>query len=505
MDVISTTASLVTETATALEDAPGSDNNTYQYFLVPFLLIQITITIFSNSILLVMIGRSFKTYTSLNVFLLSISIFNLLTIINQVPIVVFILRQQTTNFSSQLCHLMSFIKNSTTVGITLLHMFISYDRYKISKMPLTWQNNRKKAWLLGAAVWTIAIAVAVLDCILHIGNRNEGTIQTCLWPGVKKCTTLPSLYTQLLTLACLSVVSGVVYYFYVKTAKELKDNEMEKECRLRSSTLVKPGKRKLTSPERAVVSLFIIFTVHCITQLPTYIYSIILHAMALSKKGGRVNNDEYQMSVTNSTSTPVLLLLTSISFLTASSPLVLACINRKFKQHMKSIAQCMCGSEDDKDKFLNQIIAKFPVEATPHPPQQPNLQVPQLAPRDPEIFYAPCNRSRFYLKYNRSRANYVTSSHPNKQHLQVLGPSRPDRISTASSRPDRISTISASLQTGRTPRPSRISTTSASVGLAAVRAGLVLSAPGHRIMINNFFIPDANEALAEELSALNLI
>ena len=471
-----------------------SNYHTYKYVFIPILLIQVIVTIISNGILLLMIGRSFRSCTSLNIFLLSISIFNLLTVINQISLIVFSFQLRPIYLPRQLCHLMTIIRTSTTIGTTLLHLFISHHRFKIAKKPLTWQNTRKQAWLLGIVIWAIACAVAVFECILHFNNSDERTLQSCLWPGVSQCSTMLSLYTQLLTLACLSAISGVAYYFYGKTAKELKENEMEKEFRLRSSSLVgnKSGKRKLTTPERAVVSLFTIFTIHCITQLPTYIYGIFVRSMALNKKHGEVAETE-EGATTTAGSIPILLLLTSISFLTTCSPLVLACINRKFKQHIKSILQYICGSEDHvhEEKFLHQVLAKFPGEATPSPSPVPP---PHSAPRDIDIFYGPSNRSKFYLKSN-NRANYVISAHgKKKQQLEVP--------TTDCLRPQRIS---ASLHVSRSPRHSRVSTTSSSVGIAAVSAGLVLSAPGHRIMINNFFVPDVNEVVAEQLYSLNLI
>ena len=269
-------------TPAATNDA--NESITQRIVFVPFLLIQITITLASNGILLLMIGRSFKSSTSLNIFLLSISIFNLVTVVNQVSLAVYVLQRDVTKFPHQLCHLMSIIKSSTTVGITLLHLFISHHRLKIAKSPLMRQNTRKQAWLLGAIVWAIACAVAIFECVLHIGNdeySNSENIQTCVWPGINKCTTRLSLYVNSIVDVCMQpeyIVSGITYYFYIKAGKKLKDNKVEKEA-------------------------------------------VVLQITAMKTM----------------TKEPILLFLLSIGILTTNSPLVLACINKKFKDHVKLV------------------------------------------------------------------------------------------------------------------------------------------------------------------------
>ena len=504
-------SSLITGTFGTTEDVLGGDDMhgdhlALQIVFTPILLIQILITVASNSILLVMISRSIRSCTSLNIFLLSISVFNLLTVINQVTLLVYNLRKMT-EFPHRLCHLVSIIRSSSTMGTTLLHLFISHHRLKIALKPLTWQNTRKQAWLLGTIIWAIAGAAALFECVLQFSHKDNmpRNLQTCYFPGVNNCTAMVSLYIQVLTMVCLGIVSGLTYYFYIKTAKELKDNELEKECRLRSSTLVKHRKRKLTAPERAVISLCTIFTIHCITQLPMYIYTIIVHCMALSNHDGgrRVNKgNEHDTGAWNSSdtisSTPILLLLSTISFITTGSPLILACINKKFKQHIMSIIQFICNFEEAaQQNFHNQLIAKFPIE---EPPPDPEASVHSATLRDLEIFYASSStdRSKLYLKESKKKKpKNSTSGH--RTHLQVPDTSQVHRLSAT---PD---ASSSAMPLEKSPRVSRVSTTSASVGIAAVNAGLVLSAPGHRIMVNNFFIPNANEAILNELAALNFV
>lgn len=511
-------SSLDTEISNSVHGADlgpnGSENVNLanKIIFTPVFLIQMTTMILSNGILLMMIGRSFRSCTSLNIFLLSISIFNLLTVINYVSLVVYNV-QGVTKFPVRLCNFMSIVRSSTTIGITLLHLFISHHRLKIALKPFAWQNTRKQAWLLGTIVWVIACAAALYESVLNLGNGKETprNLQTCFFPGANRCTVRVSLYTQVLTLAGLSVVSGLTYYFYIRAAKELKDNELEKECRLRNSSLTKFGKRKLTTPERAVVSLCTIFTIHCITQFPLYVYSIAVHFIALKHQGGSIkgNGDgetDVMIDVSNTTSTPILLLLASISFITTCSPLVLACINRKFKEHIKSIVRYMYGSDDqEQEGFFQQITARFPIEESLPPIIQERSRTAPL-----EIFYTPGNRSKLYLKSNK-KSNSDAAGHQTQTHLQVPNPLQTDRalnrstpslLQPGNTRPSRVSATSG---IAGTPRISQVSTTSTSVGIAAVSAGLVMSAPGHRIMINNFFIPDANEEIMEELHALNFV
>ena len=330
------------------------------------------------------------------------------------------------------------------------------------------------------------------ECILHFNNGNRMKNQSCLWPGVSQCSNVINLYTQLLTLACLSVVSVVTCYFYGKALKKLKEIELQKEYELKNSAPVSSryGKCKLTIPERAVVSFFTVFTIHCITQLPTYIYGIIVSSMALSNHNSETV-DEGDITISAVGSVPILLLLATISFITTCSPLVLTCTNSKFKQHTMSSLQFISCTEYhlNEEKFLHQIQAKFPTEPTPSPSPVPP---PNPAPKNMEVFYGPTGmRSKIFVKKSNI-ANYITSGH----NLEVPGPAD-------SSRPERVS--ESSLYVSRSPRPSRISTTCSSVGIAAANAGLALSAPGHRVLLNNFFPPDPSEAMAKELDAINFL
>ena len=168
-------------------------------------------------------------------------------------------------------------------------------------------EKTKQAWLLGMVAWVIASAVAVFECIIHFNNGDRMTLQTCLWPGVSQCSNMINLYTQLLTLACLSVVSGITCYFYGKTARLLKEIELAKEYERRRSTQDRDSSRynnrKLTTPERAVVSLFTIFTIHCITQLPTYFYGVIISSMVSGvSRGGAQGAGAPPLSLRNSIS-----------------------------------------------------------------------------------------------------------------------------------------------------------------------------------------------------------
>ena len=468
---------------------PEDTYDSYKYVFIPILLIQIITTIISNAFLLIMISRSFRSCTSLNIFLLSIGIFNLLTSVNQISLVIFNFQPLTINLPRLLCYMMTIIKTTTAIGTVLLHLFISYHRFKTAIEPLQWTKRRKQAWVLGIVTWAIACAVAVFDCILHFNNGDRRTLQSCLWPGVSQCTNIIRLYSQLLILACLSVVSVITCHFYRKTARLIKELELEKlyEQR-RNSTQDQDSKstsddnHKLTRGERTVVSLFTIFTIHCITQLPTYLYGITISSMASSKP---VNESaEANDAIPAVGSVPILLLLATISFLTTGSPLILACINRQFKQHIKSVLRYVSGRSEDPAN--RQIQAKFPTELIPPPSPVPP---PTLAPRNIEIFYGPSKHSND-VKSNTASARYIKSSNS----LEIPG-------AAGSSRPDRVS--ESSLNSIRSTRPSRISTTRLSVGIAAVNAGIVLSAPGHRTLLNNFFGPDPDEIVpAENLEAL---
>ena len=98
---------------------PEDTYDSYKYVFIPILLIQIITTIISNAFLLIMISRSFRSCTSLNIFLLSIGIFNLLTSVNQILLVIFNFQPLTITLPHLLCYTMTIIKTTTAIGTAM--------------------------------------------------------------------------------------------------------------------------------------------------------------------------------------------------------------------------------------------------------------------------------------------------------------------------------------------------------------------------------------------------
>ena len=318
------------------------------YTFIPVLLIEIALSLFSNTVLLTLIVRSYRSLTSLNIFLLSVSIMNLVTFVNQVTLFGLILNRNKS-VPHIICHFTIGIQTMSNYGISLFQLVIAYNRFQTAKNPLYWESDLTKAWVMGGVVWGIAIVWSVLESILHIGGV-DGEIRTCFWPSMGENLPYKFSLRLCLTVAMLGVFVAT-YSYHRKTMKLLFENRRLLEFEMEMVSDINNSKTGLkTSPEKTTLSLIVVFVVHMITFIFPQFYDtfrlfvILIRSVAVDK-------------INDPSPTFLLISLTCISLFTTTSPIFLMLVSQRFKENVKSIFMCVWDVEKD-NKDIDQILAK---------------------------------------------------------------------------------------------------------------------------------------------------
>ena len=311
----------------------------------------------------------------------------------------------------QVCHLATILNTMSTNGISVVHLILSWDRYVTSKAPLNWISHRRKAWINSSLLWIGVGLFAIYNLIFNYKDIN-GDILTCFWPAVSTCNFGYGLALNILCLVGLFVIASLVYFFHTKTSLLVKKNERRKQEYLQETCHITAYKLTTTVPERAILSLQIVFGIHLASQLPSSLFNVIRHAIAESDQTIPI-----QIPIT----------LTCISCITGCSPLFLL-INRRYKQNVKNIFRCMCKNKDRELEKTLDAQSRLPGQCA----KSKNV------PNNPSIFLSGGCTNKYATKTRR----------PNKP---MTKPTKPP------------------------------------VALAAVNDGLVLSAAGHGVQLDNFF------------------
>ncbi len=302
----------------------------YEYFIASVLIMEFAMTIFSNVMLLLLIARSHKSPITLNIFLMSLSILDLLLSINQLISLALIFKTDRS-LPHQICHISFGIQEIGVYGIVLLHLVISYNRYRTSKNPIHWESNLKKAWVTTGIIWILMILLATLESILHIGGIR-GNIETCFWPRVDEH--IPFKFSfQISIFVVLLITIVVTCYYHKKTINLLNENRktLEKDTEMTSEIQYYEGGS--SSPEKTARSLVVVFAIHVSTLLFPFFYETI-RIPIITVIWGVTGNTE------DPTPTPLLLFVTTVGLFTAVSPFFFIVVSQRFKANVASLFLC---------------------------------------------------------------------------------------------------------------------------------------------------------------------
>lgn len=388
----------------------ATDHDSPMFVFIPAIAILTVILIASNVVLLVLLARSWRSCTSLNIFLFSLGCLNVLMVFNQVALMVAIANKSWV-LGKGGCHLVAMIQTLFTYGVAMVHLLVSRDRYSVSRYPLSWKANRRKAWICTIVLWCGISLAAAFDHLLHLKDISDINIEcnyiACYWPVIDPiCSNAPyRLALQVVTFTAFLIVSGLIYYMYIKTYKELRGIEKMKEEELRKTTNLTRNKHQKTTSERTASSMVLMFTIHLITQLPSYFYNVIRHVVALG------TTEELLPQA-------CLLVLTCFSFCTTVSPLLVMLVNNRYRQHVKGIICCVCDPQDDTVRNLMRQLA---ISDTLPPRVQSKTK--KAHPKDISVFFG----SKRASGYRKSPTTTPTT----EQEWNI--PDGPQEISTDTS------------------------------------------------------------------------
>lgn len=331
-----------TAAAPTMDHTPSSSLD-FGYVLLPLLLLEISLSSFSNMVLLALICRSRRSMTVLNVFLLSLAGLNLMLTANQVILVALISTAATAtggmgegrghNVPPFLCHFTFGVQCLGTNGIALFQVVISYNRFRTSKNPIQWESNLKRAWITGALVWVFVVLAATLESILHIGGiGGEEAAVSCFWPRLDQH--LPFKLSLQLSIFLLFVV-GMAFsaYYHVKTIGLLRANHASLVQEMEMTSAIRYYQSGPTTPEKTAKALVVVFLVHMLSLFVPKLYETI-RALVITSRWDHTGD-------TRDPSPDILLLvLTSMGLFTTTAPSFLLLVSKRFKRNVVSIFKC---------------------------------------------------------------------------------------------------------------------------------------------------------------------
>ena len=127
----------------------------------PLVLAILLVALVSNSILLALIFKTSKVNSNTNIYLFSIGLIGLIGCFNTFTLLVTLFARRWV-LGTALCIFNDFTFRITIPAVPLLHVVLSYDRYKAVLYPLTyWKKKRKTAILVSVFLWVFSFVIAV--------------------------------------------------------------------------------------------------------------------------------------------------------------------------------------------------------------------------------------------------------------------------------------------------------------------------------------------------------
>lgn len=304
--------------------------NKINYIFVPVLLLELAIALFSNIVLLTLIGHSYKSlkaFTSLNILLLSTSLMNLLLSINQIILLVLIFKEGEP-VPHWICSLALGLQAMARYGITFHQLAVGYNRYRSTRNPTHWELNLNRVWVTTGLIWVSSLIMAGLEAILYISKESQVDVRTCFWPEIGASITY-KLSVRITSLVLIVTSVAATYYYHRKTLQFLYEHrrQLEREMEITLDTqYLKKGMK--STPEGTVVSLIVVLTIHMVTLLLPLLYDVIRIAMMIERF---IKTGEKE----DVSPTPLLILLACIGLLTTISPFFFLLVSQRFKESLK--------------------------------------------------------------------------------------------------------------------------------------------------------------------------
>jgi hypothetical protein len=305
--------------------------------MIPILLLEFLLSGVGNVIMLVLIGRSYRSMTTLNVFLMSLSILNLIVTANQ-PILIGLIF--TKKAVTGVCHFSFIVRYLGNYGITFLQLFISYNRYHATVNPIHWESNIRRAWKLVGSIWLVSALIAVWSGTLYI-RGIEGDIDFCFWASFEDNSGL-KIFVNILLYAIVWVCVMMTCYYYAKTIPLHNETRLAMEREMEMTADIQQHIQEHNSPEKTTKSLVMVFVIQITAVIIPLSYDIIrMIVIAISSS--------------DTSHSGILLFLTTFGLFTTTAPFFPIIVNRRYRNNVASIFKCKCKCRNSVYLQTNDI------------------------------------------------------------------------------------------------------------------------------------------------------
>ena len=266
--------------STLMAKVNGSDDITTSLVLeiivfTPFVLAILLVAIVSNLILLALIFKTSKVNSNTNIYLFSIGLIGLIGCFNTFTLLVTLFARKWV-LGTALCIFNNFAFRLTIPAVPLLHVVLSYDRYKAVLYPLTyWKKKRKTAILVSVFLWVVSFVIAVCSTAWSVslipdyenilGPECYYAVNTLHNHDISDAVSLAVLVLDVFYFIAIAVCSIVSLVYYVIILRELHIVEsLRTQYRMLSdSPILKVNGRdkpiQCSMEERTAKSLFVLF------------------------------------------------------------------------------------------------------------------------------------------------------------------------------------------------------------------------------------------------------
>lgn len=298
------------------------------YILFPVLLIEFFMSAFANVVLLILIIRSYKSLTTLNIFLFSLAIIGLILSVNQLNLLGLIIFHGDHPVPRVFCHFTYAIQSLGRYGLAFLQVAISYNRYRTSLNPIHWESNLCKAYISVGVIWIVTLVITALLSVVDI-TGVQGEARYCFWPRFDQHITFRIiLHIVLFGIMTAAFVCGI--YYHCKTLKLLNENRLALVREMEMTSAIQFHMEGQDSPEKTTKALVVVFGIQMTTLLLPFVYDtlrMLIVALKLLVTG----------SVSDPSPTIFLLFLTTLGLFTTTSPFFLMLVSSRFKKNVASI------------------------------------------------------------------------------------------------------------------------------------------------------------------------
>ncbi len=345
-------------------------NNTTEVPLVaflfePFLLVVFIVGIVSNTLLLLLICKTYKVINSTNIYLFSLGLTYLLRCIYVMGLMVTLAAREWI-LGGVICSINQLLYRMTINLTAVIYFAIARDRYQAVIYPLSYCRVKKRnAVITSLVLWAIAIGLSLPGttwAMIQISAAHPLLWGNCFGEVTTSFSVeVPSiaLDTVNILVSIVSISITLVYYGFI--LKELHSLSTHRsQYRMMSGTTFAINSRDrpifCSAEERAAKSLIIITFFQFACGFSTGLLSTVRFAQFL------------KVGIESEALVLIYILLLFIHMLPIINPALLIAFNKRFRNRLKGLLKCKIVPESNAEQDVcsletSTVKAKKPASA----------------------------------------------------------------------------------------------------------------------------------------------